>query len=127
MQRYGNKIYSKNSRNEVVSHVRGSGLTGLRNCKNKSKLKDQVCELLSKTWRDKYQNIVFAECIAFELNYKVKFIKQIFSELNIDGILFQKEREYSHDTNRNPMFYGNKSGWMANSYMIRRDPMEHSI
>lgn len=41
-----------------------------------------------------------------------------FHKLNLLGVLSQKERQFAHDTNRAPIFWGGKSGWGANTYYI---------
>jgi hypothetical protein len=56
------------------------------------------------------------EGTAIRHNVKLHYIAQIFRTLNQKGILSQAQREYAHDTNRNPMFGGPASGWAANTY-----------
>ena len=41
-----------------------------------------------------------------------------FHKLNLLGVLSQKERQFAHDTNRAPIFWGGESGWGANTYYI---------
>lgn len=61
----------------------------------------------------------YAEDVAFELRASVPMIKQCFQKLNAEGLLYRAARNFAHDTNRNNMFFGRESGWMANSYDLR--------
>jgi hypothetical protein len=61
----------------------------------------------------------FAEDLAFDLRAPVPMVKQCFQKLNAEGLLYRAERNFAHDTNRNNMFFGRESGWMANSYGLR--------
>jgi len=56
------------------------------------------------------------EGVSWELEIRVGMVTKIFQRLNLDGVLTQRKPEYAHDTNRNPMFHANSSGWAASIY-----------
>lgn len=58
------------------------------------------------------------EDIAFKLNVKKHFVKQVFQQFNVEGILSQKHSRIPHDSNRDPMCYGSYSGWQSDIYYI---------
>lgn len=58
--------------------------------------------------------------------YKIKHsqIDKYFRKLNRLGILSQAKREFAHDTNRNPIFPMDISGWCPNFYYFRFKSVE---
>jgi hypothetical protein len=59
-----------------------------------------------------------AEELAGELNVEIHKVILALQQLNMMGLVRQKERSFAHDTNRNGMFFGRDSGWSANTYSI---------
>jgi len=59
-----------------------------------------------------------AEQLATELQVDPAKVKWALHRLNLCGLVSQKRREFAHDTNRNPIFFGPASGWAANSYAV---------
>ena len=117
MQRFQEIIAYKKSDNSIVRKSPNTTRLKLRNCKNINTLEDKVVCILKK-YKSNNESSVCAEDIAIELNYKVKFIKQIFAKLNLRGLLSQKYRYHMNGTNRAHMFYGDASGWSSNYYTI---------
>ena len=68
----------------------------------------------------KKENYVYisAENIAHELRVKPHFVKQVFQQLNIEGVLSQPRHHIPHDSNRDPWCNGYYSGWQADVYAI---------
>ena len=62
---------------------------------------------------------ITAEDIAHQLGVRVHFVKQVFQQLNIDGILHKPQHHIPHDSNRDPMCNGYYSGWAADIYSFR--------
>lgn len=82
----------------------------------KDKLKSLILELIA----NKQNNDITVEDYAIKLKAKNGQVYTIFSELVREGVLGNKQRYYAHDTNRNPMFYGDCSGWASNYYPIKK-------
>ena len=61
---------------------------------------------------------ITADDIAYQLNVKPHFVKQIFQQLNIEGVLSQPIHHAPHDSNRDPWCIGGEKGWMADLYKI---------
>ena len=59
-----------------------------------------------------------AECLAGDLNCEIHKVEYALHRLNLEGLVSQKIRNFAHDTNRNPIFYGPDSGWAANTYDV---------
>lgn len=64
------------------------------------------------------QKSVTAEDIASDLRCEVHKVVYALHRMNLDGWVSQKIRNFAHDTNRNPVFYGPSSGWAANTYDV---------
>ena len=47
-------------------------------------------------------------------------IEKVFMQLNLEGILSQRNSNFAHDTNRNPIFPMPVSGWACDLYYIRQ-------
>lgn len=61
---------------------------------------------------------ITADDIARQLNVKTHFVKQVFQQLNVEGILSQPIHKAPHDSNRDPWGFPNCKGWMADLYRI---------
>lgn len=84
------------------------------------KLKELIMEDIlirskSDNWIDKR---ISKEHYARKLEVKEHLVEQVFHLLNKEGILSQRESNYAHDTNRNWLFSGEKSGWAEDTYNI---------
>ena len=82
----------------------------------KDKLKSLILELIT----NEQNNDITVEDYAIKLKAKNGQVYTVFSELVREGVLGNKQRYYAHDTNRNPMFYGDCSGWASNYYPIKK-------
>ena len=80
------------------------------------KLKSLILELIA----NEQDNSITVEDYAIKLKAKNGQVYTVFSELVREGVLGNKQRYYAHDTNRNPMFYGDCSGWASNYYPIKK-------
>ena len=103
-----------------------TGLKALKNCKDIEALELEVLGILRETCAQKDGHRgAHRECtkeeIAFATGVKTHFVEQVFMRLNHKGILSQETRDFAHDTNRNPMFFGRDSGWAANTYTIHAE------
>lgn len=76
----------------------------------------KIEELKAKGWY-----MICAEDIAYDLRCKTHFVKQVFQQLNIEGILSQPRHWIPHDSSRDPWCGGGYSGWMADIYSINRE------
>lgn len=70
------------------------------------------------------RSYVTKEEISIKYNVKEHYVEEVFKELNREGLLGQRTSNYAHDTNRNPMFDGNESGWACDLYYIRKRPSD---
>lgn len=61
---------------------------------------------------------VTAEELAAELNVEIHKVILALQKLNTLGLVGQKERNFAHDTKRDPMTGFGTSGWAANVYFI---------
>lgn len=61
---------------------------------------------------------VTAEDIAFQLNVKPHFVKQVLQQLNVEGIVYQKRNVVPHDSKRD-LWGGTDSSWAASRYYFR--------
>jgi hypothetical protein len=61
---------------------------------------------------------ITADDIAHQLNVKTHFVKQVFQQLNVEGILSQPIHHAPHDSNRDPWGFPGCKGWMADLYRI---------
>ena len=61
---------------------------------------------------------VTADDIAHQLCVKPHFVKQVFQQLNVEGVLSQPIHKAPHDSNRDPWGFPNCKGWMADLYRI---------
>ena len=67
---------------------------------------------------------ISAENIAHQLRVKPHFVKQVFQQLNVEGILSQPRHHIPHDSDRDPWCNGYYSGWQADLYAIHYERRE---
>ena len=84
------------------------------------KIKEYALEKIEEAKKNNVSFIV-AEDVAYHLNVKPHFVKQVFQQLNLEGVLSQPSHHIPHDSNRDPMCNGTYSGWSADIYYILRD------
>lgn len=123
MIRYEKVIAYTNSDDSVHRHTRQNKRNKthlhLKKCKDICvlKLESKIIAILKSYYNNNHKS-VNAEDVAFELGYKVHYIKQVFHQLNLKGILSQKSRYCGKDNTRCYILSGNLSGWGANVYYI---------
>lgn len=81
------------------------------------KIREYSLEQIEKA-KAKEEFYITADDIAHQLNVKPHFVKQVFQQLNIEGILSQPIHSAPHDSNRDPFGYGHEKGWKADLYKI---------
>lgn len=89
--------------------------------------KDKIRAYTMKTIEElkaKNMDMICAEDIAYDLRCKTHFVKQVFQQLNVEGILSQPRHWIPHDSSRDPWCGGGYSGWMADIYYINREEEE---
>jgi hypothetical protein len=97
---------------------RTKSTTKLKRWKGKPADLDAKVLELGTMYNDQKRGFGFtAEGIAFYLGIHVHEIKQSLHRLNLAGKVSQAIRNFAHDNNRNPTWYGGSdSGWAANRY-----------
>lgn len=93
----------------------------IKKCRKKishEKLKEMILSYIDTI--NRIPNYITKEEIAQKFNVKESDVELVFMELNREGILSQRVPHYAHDTNRNPMFPMDISGWSADLYNIRK-------
>lgn len=94
----------------------------IKKCRKKishDKLKEMILSYIDTINSDINYNVTKEE-ISQNFNVKESDVELIFMELNREGILSQRVPRYAHDTNRNPMFPMDISGWSSDIYKIRK-------
>ena len=61
---------------------------------------------------------VTAEELSDELQVDVHKVVWALHRCNLMGLVEQRRRHFAHDSRRDPMGWGNDSGWAANQYFI---------
>ena len=87
--------------------------------------KEKAKQLIIKYLKQECQKCraVSVEEVVNSLNIRQSIVSQIFHELNLEGILSQKYRNFVHDTNRHPIFPMPNSGWAPNIYYINKEKL----
>lgn len=70
------------------------------------------------------ETYITADDVAHQLGVKTHFVKQVFQQLNVEGVLSQPIHYAPHDSKRDPWGYGNWSGWSDDLYGILYDDDE---
>ncbi len=65
------------------------------------------------------KHFVCKEDLAREFQVADHAVGQVLHRLNLEGVVDQPHHTHAHDTNRNPMFFGPRSGWASDLYPIR--------
>ena len=115
------KIIRKTKREEINNPSKR-----VKKCRKKiphKKLKEMILSYIDNlnnlNNKDCIPNYITKEEISQKFNVKESDVELVFMELNKEGILSQRVSRYAHDTNRNPMFPMDISGWSADWYYIR--------
>ena len=81
------------------------------------KIREYALDQIEKA-KAKNEIYIMADDIAHQLNVKTHFVKQVFQQLNVEGILSQPIHHAPHDSNRDPWGFPECKGWMADLYRI---------
>ena len=84
---------------------------------SQKKIREYALNQIEKA-KAKEEWYITADDIAHQLGAKTHFVKQVFQQLNVEGILSQPIHHAPHDSNRDPWGYGHEHGWMADLYKI---------
>jgi ribosomal protein S25 len=84
---------------------------------SQEKIREYVLDQIEKS-KIKEELYITADDIAHQLNVKTHFVKQVFQQLNVEGVLSQPIHHAPHDSNRDPWGFPNCKGWMADLYRI---------
>ena len=90
---------------------------------SQEKIREYALDQIEKA-KAKEEWYITADDIAHQLNVKPHFVKQVFQQLNIEGVLSQPIHHAPHDSNRDPWGFPGCKGWMADLYRIIYDDEE---
>lgn len=70
-------------------------------------------------------SFIMAEDIAYQLQVKTHFVKQVLQQLNAEGVVHQPQHHPPHDSKRDGWaHFSNSSMWCSDVYYIRYDDEE---
>lgn len=117
MIRVGNIFYYIKNKLEISHETQGKRPQRFKRRVKKikpEKLKKRILEYIVST--DK--SSICKEELTRLFQLEEHRVEQVFHVLNLEGVLSQRTPDYTHDTNRNPIFYGMKSGWASDLYHV---------
>lgn len=93
---------------------------------SQEKIREYVLSQLTIA-KSKEEWYITADDIAYQLNVKPHLVKQVFQQLNVEGVLSQPIHRAPHDSKRDPWCIGGYNGWTADLYRIIYHEEEGSV